>query len=336
MRQKELAEAYYAQPVEIFHGDPSEPNTCIKRFADSGVHFREITIETGKGGDVIEIDQITDVHFNYCNEKDLTYPELAYTVTCRKWLANAAAVPGCKRAMEAAKFADLVVVTGDSVDYLTEGAIDLTWEHIWGVDPDALVTLGGHDVTRQMQTGRPNEASIEERYAVVEAAWKHDIYYESRILGDKVIAVALDNGQGHYWDCQIEKFAADLKLARERGMVILVFEHEPICTGNPEDRELHVFREYDKQQADFYHSLIGGEGAKPYEASKTLYEMIVGNADIVRGVFCGHRHSCFYSEIRGWYTDENGVRHEKTIPQPVLEANPYDSNAGHIMRIYVK
>ena len=44
----------------------------------------------------------------------------------------------------------------------------------------------------------------------------------------------------------------------------------------------------------------------------------------------------FYTEILGSYTDENGTVIAKTIPQPVLEANPYDSNAGHIYRIYVK
>ena len=46
MRYPELAEKYHSQPVEIFHGDPSDPTTCIKKFADSGVHFREFTIET--------------------------------------------------------------------------------------------------------------------------------------------------------------------------------------------------------------------------------------------------------------------------------------------------
>ena len=46
MRYPELAEKYHSQPVEIFHGDPSDPTACIKKFADSGVHFREFTIET--------------------------------------------------------------------------------------------------------------------------------------------------------------------------------------------------------------------------------------------------------------------------------------------------
>ncbi|MBE6611046.1 MAG: hypothetical protein E7632_01025 [Ruminococcaceae bacterium] len=335
MRNKQEAERYYAQPVEIVHGDPAEPNTCIKKFADSGVHFREITYDTGKGGEMIEIDQITDVHFNYCNEKDLQNPELAYTVTCRHWLANASSVPACDKAMEAAKFADLVVVTGDTLDYLTEGAMELTNEHIWGVDPDALIPLGGHDVTRQMQTGRPNETTIEERYAAVEAAWKHDIYYESRTLGDKVIAVALDNGQSHYWDYQIEKLAADIKKARENGMIVLIFQHEPISTRKPEDVEVAAIKRYDPWTCNFYSNGIGSPDRDPDHATKTVYELIVGNADVVRGVFVGHQHSAFYSEIAGWYTDENGVRHEKAIPQPVLEGNPY-LGCGHIYRIYVK
>ena len=62
MRNIEKARAYYAQPVEVFFGAAEDPRTCVKRFAESGVHFREAFIDTGKCGDVVEIDQITDIH----------------------------------------------------------------------------------------------------------------------------------------------------------------------------------------------------------------------------------------------------------------------------------
>jgi len=336
MRDRIHAEKYYSQPVEIFHGDPSDPRICIKKFADTGVHFREFTVDTGKGGEVIEIDQITDVHFNYCNEKDLENEELAYTVQCRKWLANASSVPACDKAMEAAKYADLVMVTGDTLDYLSEGAIELTYRHIWDVDPDALIPLGGHDVTRQMQTGKPNVDPVEARYAVVEAAWKHDVYYESRTLGDKVIAVALDNGQSRYFPCQLEKLQADIARARENGMVVLLFQHEPISTGRPEDRELYAFRRYDPEFYDHYSHLIGGPDRARDEATDRMYELITSSADVIRGIFVGHMHSAFWTEVKAHYTDAAGNRVETTIPQPVLEGNPYDSGCGHIMRIYVK
>ncbi len=337
MNNLEARREALAKPTEIFHGSPDHPETCIWRYTESGVHERRTVIDIGKGGNPVEIVQITDVHFNYCNEEDLADEELAYTKTCRKWLHDAASVTGIRNAISYAKLFDCVVVTGDTLDYQTRGAMELTKREIWDVVPDALITLGGHDVTREMQTGKPNELSVEERLCWLAREWKHDIFYESRVIGDKALVVALDNGCSCYRPSQVKKLKADIARARAENLALLIFEHEPIATRGPaEDDAIPAFHIYDSKVRTFLRELIGGSDRDESDATKEVYRLITENADVVRGVFCGHRHSAFYTEIHGTYTDENGAVHERIIPQPVLEGNPYDGQCGHVMRITVK
>ena len=161
---------YFDQAAELFDGDPARPETCIWRLTESGIHFRLHEIDTGLGGDPVEIVQITDVHFNYCNEKDRQNSELQGTLTCRRWLANAAFVPTCQKAMEYAAFSDQTVITGDILDYLSDGVTELMQKYIWDADPDVLCAVGGHEFTRQMQTGKADETSFESRRACVQAS----------------------------------------------------------------------------------------------------------------------------------------------------------------------
>lgn len=330
----EAKKKYFEQAVELFDGDPAKPETCIYRLCESGVHFRLHEIDTGLGGDPVEIVQITDVHFNYCNEKDRENTELLGTLEKRKWLADAASIPGCQKAMEYASFFDQTVITGDTLDYLSDGAIELMQKYIWDVDPDVLCAVGGHEFVRQMQTGIKDQTTLESRRQKVQEAWKHDIYYVSRVVGEKAMVIVMDDNYAMFHDCQIEPLRADMALAREKGYAVLLFMHEPLCTGKEEDRTavkaIHV---YDGDTRNFYdnHAGVNLEGA-----TGVVYRMITENADLVRGIYTGHHHSAFYTEVVGSYLDGNGMRQPKMIPQFVLEGNPYDKQSGHVLKITVK
>ena len=63
-----------------------------------------------------------------------------------------------------------------------------------------------------------------------------------------------------------------------------------------------------------------------------LYSLIKENADIIKGVLCGHWHNEAYTEIVGSYM-ENIIKIQKTIPQYVTDAVAYDN--GHMMIITV-
>ena len=63
--------------------------------------------------------------------------------------------------------------------------------------------------------------------------------------------------------------------------------------------------------------------------------LITENADVIKGFFCGHRHSAFYTEIKATYTDEKGI-HNATIPQWVEPGNPYLNHVGMVTRIIIR
>ena len=324
---------FWNRPTERITGDDSTPEKSLFRHTDSGIYFRIHRIKTGKGGAVVEIDQITDVHFNYCNENDLQNEELVDTLQYRKWLAGAASVKGIRNALTMAKYADQIVVTGDTLDYLSEGAMELTQREIWDPFPEALICLGGHELTREMQTGKPDREPLEARLAVLEAFWKHDMYYASRVLGDKALVCAMDNSRGRYKPCVAEKLRKDIGMAREKGLVVLLFQHEPIDTGKPEDEACPTLWECDGKVYNF-RRCIGSPLRETDEATAEVLSLIRENGDIIRGIYCGHLHSAYYTEIPAGYT-ENGIRYTANIPQYVLEGNPYNGQSGHVLRILV-
>ena len=79
--QEEKCRFWESRPEQIT-GKESNPQKSLFRHKETGVYYRIHRIPTGKGGESIEIDQITDIHFNFCNDKDLQNEELADTVQC--------------------------------------------------------------------------------------------------------------------------------------------------------------------------------------------------------------------------------------------------------------
>ena len=326
--------AYLRQPMEVVCGSMEHPETCIRRYTGSGLYERVHEIDSGLGGEPVEILQITDVHFNCCDDYDARNEELSDTLRCRKWNAGAASVQAIRKCMEYAAFFDQTVITGDVLDYLSHGAVKLLEREIWDVDPDALIAPGGHELVREMETGKGDRTPFETRHAIVDFVWRHDPTYVSKIVGKKAMVIVLDNSRGRYLPGQADKMRDDLALAREQGLPVLLFQHEPLATGDPEDAHKQSFRRYDPEYHDFYAGSVGAPGCDPVTAE--LYALITGSADVIRGVYCGHLHSAFHTELRAHFTDADGVRHERNIPQFTLEGTVYDNYAGHVLRIIVK
>lgn len=321
-------EKLFSLPFETIIGSPDDKSTCISRFTDSGVYFREFSLDSQKGGEPVEILQITDIHFNAFTEEDLEDEELALTKQFRLWNAGGDSVRSVKKTIPLAKYFDKTIITGDTLDFLSQGAMDMLHEHIWGVDPDILVALGGHELVKQMQTGKADKTPLEDRLAYLQKNWRHDIHYHSEVIGDKVLAVVLDNSQSKFLDCQYEKLKADIERARAEGLVMLIFEHEPLSTGKPEDEKKPALKRYDPEFINYYSGNLIGSTLR---GSEPLYELIVHSADVIGGIFCGHEHSAFYTEINAFTPSGD----EKAIPQIILEGSPYDNQSGHILRITV-
>ncbi len=368
--KEQIKEEYLSQAKIDIVGTSADKTTWIYQLEDCGVMVREADIipndyvEGVTDREPVEIVQVTDLHFNYVNERDFAegekYPEVIATYAGRTWGANGSFVPNAVRSLEYASFADQIVVTGDVLDYISWGCIELTKKHIFDPYPTALVTLGNHESTRSMQTkpSTPDSEPLAERLKVVEDNWIHDAYYHSKIVKDRVMVIGLENGIKAFWDVQIDQFAADLELAREKGYTVLLFYHVPIATNDPKYADIYPIRRNDTNNTNFYTGdRCGSIAAEVYnsigtgvtytDASREIYRLIVSNGDIIKGAFCGHYHSDYYTEILAKKpvldNDGNFVYEEGTgkqlfedakIPQYVLTGTPYDK--GHALKITVK
>ena len=82
---------------------PTEPDTPKDPWHYgmwNDVKIREVTIDSGKGGDPVTVIQLTDLHIGTCTAEDLKNSTLKSTFENRKWGANGAFVPNAKASLD--------------------------------------------------------------------------------------------------------------------------------------------------------------------------------------------------------------------------------------------
>ena len=286
----------------------------------------------------IEIIQISDLHINYIhpNEINAGNPTLDATNIGRTFMKinnpdatpSQGSIPSIQKAMAYAAGFDQTIITGDAIDILSYGALDLMKRYVWDVDPNVLIVLGNHEIRQAWSDPWTETLQIWQRMQMLEAYWRHDMNYYSKLLKNKVLCVVLNNADGPYIDSQAKQLAADIQRARENGYIILIFQHQPISTGNPAHKSVlpvtFETAESNMKVYNFYNA-TGGPGSTG--ATKAVYDLITDSADVIKGVFVGHEHADYSVKINA----SRGA----TIPQCVLTANMYNSSAGHVLKISI-
>ena len=338
MKSVKEREEFYSQEKEYIESlRPQDPGVFY-RLCETGQYVCHMEIDLGLGEDSVEIAHIADCHLNFANERDMSDAETPYTLECRKAFRNGVTLPSTENALKACAFSDATVVNGDILDYITYGTLDAVKEHIVDAFPDIMMTVGWHDMTKQMQTKRPNLLSDAQRQAMLQEIWPHDIHYYSRVIGKKITVVCLGTRLISYSADFYDKLSAEIDRARREGRYILIFQHEPLATRRECDREVTpaftrtngygVLRNFCDGE-----KIMAREG-DPEELTLRVYELLRSNADVVKGIFAGHYHNQFYTEIPA-YTEKDGVREEAVIPQYVVHIAGVD-DGGYLMRIILK
>lgn len=306
--------------------------------AENGVYVWDITIHAGIGEEVY-IAHLSDIHYNYCNEQDFAEadPVLMSTHEHRLWLYNGASVPNIRNCLTMAEDADAFVFNGDTLDYLSHGSMELMDREIWDKYPDCIATVGGHEIARQMQGEVAETTTRAERLKILENYWRHDIYYTSKIIKDKVMLIGFLNDCGWQTAEQTEKLKVDLQRAREQGYVVLLFAHEPIVTNNPEHASFSADDILLKgDTGGFPHNYFDGSGhhfpggVNANAESHAFYDVIYNSADVIKGFFAGHSHNDYELDILA----KTPSGEEAIIPQYVHTTSVIGK--GHFMRILVK
>lgn len=305
--------------VTLVSGNTKTPNKCIYKIDESGVFVRFISINALKEGDPVNILHTTDFHFNKVNDKDIAEnnPCVESTRKVRKAYADEITLPNTKKVLSYADKFDAVAITGDNIDYLTWGSLEMMREYVFEpLGNKVIASIGGHDTTRLMETGTPADpTTLQSRYDIIQSYYPHNIVYSNMLVKNRVMLIQMDNGSGPYIEEQLNKLQKDIEKARKENLVILIFQHEPFATGKTEDSRVMSITGSSKE--NFYRSMKGGSKANNGGATKEVYNLITSSADVVKGVFCGHLHDDFYTEIKASYIN-NGDKVETTIPQIVL------------------
>lgn len=311
----------------------------------SGLKTRDFRIKAGETGHSVTVVQLTDLHIGYCNEEDLKNPTLASTYANRRWPSLNRVLGNLTNALNYAdsQNADQIVITGDALDYLSMGGLELLRDRVWNRYPQGkvLISPGNHELVQKMQGTVEESLSAEKRYAMLCENWEHDPIYTSRILRDKVMVIQMDNGlndrdevaQPHSGNLfhpeQVELLKHDLEIARQNRYVVLLFFHEAIGTRNEADREVQAtYTPGENSGVSNVQNLFENVAAGTNHDSETgeaIWNLIYENSDNIAAVFAGHVHGDFYSEIPG---------KTRSIPQLLLTALAYES--GHVLKITVE
>lgn len=303
----------------------------------NGLRVRELVIDTADGveGNDVEITHLSDMHYNYFNALDGAQPtdRLLVTMNNRTWGAKGAHTTQGRKLLEYARTSDATIISGDLMDYLSYGTIELMKREVWDRYPNTLISIGNHEFSQKTDNDLADTLSPEVRWNWISKVWakKHDYNYTSKVVNEKVMIVQLNNGDNTFYEEQVTKLSADLATAREKGYVVLLFMHEPLVTGNAADTAVTAILTGDLTKYDF---ATGKEWSNVYpgknEATANMFELIKTNADVIQGVFNGHIHTSFYTEIQA--TTKDGT--PKAIPQYTVHASAF--NSGYAMKIIVK
>ena len=304
--------AYQTLPKTNLYGTSANANKegFVYRLGDegamlntSGLTVREVNIKVGLGNDPLEIVQISDAHIGY------------NTLSKMRW----------KNCLHYAQNFDYMVLTGDMIEGLTDA---LAGYYKDSIDPydNVMMTLGNHEWIKG-EDSCPED--MDARYKKLQGYFKNDVYYSSVILKNKVMLIQMDNSQEKFWDHQIPKLQKDLDAARSQGYAVLLFIHVPLGTNNPSETDVNAIYSTDtpahSQHVSFVNLAPGPKSTDP--GTKTVYEIITNSADVIKGVFGGHMHSHFYTEICAKTPDGT----DAVIPQYVSHKANFDG--GHVLKI---
>ncbi len=331
---------YIFKGMENVDGEPTEG--AYKRgeviyLTNSGVRMREIHIDSGKNDNTepVEIAVMSDTHFIHYNEEDWKDAELLFTNKTRSWGRGGTHIPYMKKGMELASKYDYFVGTGDIIDFLTRGSLEVLNEFM--IQPTlgkGMILLGNHDQTKQNETRQSDKVSYADRLAMMQEVYPNDILYTSEVVGD-VMVIGFDNGTYKCTEDQYQKMKADIEKARENGYIVLLFYHIPYAVGGDDPNYSASCMASDRNcntSINYYTGdVIGGPEDNLDAPTQAVYDLIKNNGDIIKGMICGHEHEDMYTEFNAFTPDGEPV----IIPQHIMTSNAYFKN-GNMCKITIK
>ena len=321
--------------------------TRTMKVLSNDLRLTEVTISPINGkrvGSSVTVAHFSDIHFNAVNDADKANPTIMKLYEGRDFnKGNEYNTAAAIKSLEFAKLCDRTVITGDIIDHFSYGSMELLKSVITD-KYDVLMTLGNHETAEIMPSingGMPEKYTIAEKIDYLNKNyWTNDAYLYSEILknkegNEKAMLLLMDNSTNKYLytEKQYEELKGYINTARQKQIPILVFQHCPISTGwgDADGRELvesyDVVSNSNGMNVNFGKSSSMPGGAANNDAmTQKVYELIVSNGDVIKGIFVGHEHSNIYTEVMATLPDGANVK----IPQYTVSGNYAYSNVIQI------
>lgn len=333
-------QAKLSSPAEYIMGsdNPTEEEKrkgLISFRSNYGTIVRDIYIprnDDSKKPSVIAV--LADMHINVMDDVDVNDAEMMFTNKTRYWGRGASLVPHAMHGLAFADMYDKTILAGDILDIMAHGSRQVVKEKIIDKYPGIMMTIGGHDTTKNMETGIPDALPLCERRAFLQEVWPHNLVYHSEVVNDSVLCIVAANDLGRYLPEQVEKLKADIEKARKNNYTVLIFQHEPMASGNPEHTEVPCLDANPpavKAALDFYGTPhVGGVGRNDPPETEEFCSIIRNSPDVIKGIFAGHRHYNYYYEMLAKNPDGT----DAVIPNYVIRACAYN-DIGCVTRVFI-
>ena len=165
--------------------------------------------------------------------------------------------------------ADMIVFTGDILDFFTESAYLFMTENLKKITVPFMFTLGNHD----MIMSRMSDAEVREKFSELCGG---DTYLQKKKLGELCL-IGVDNTDNKYEPHTLSRLDEAMKNEEN----LLLFQHLPLCT-----KELHAFT-LSQGHKDYS---IGEDGVHPDCSWKEFLEKITAKNSGVKALICGDCH----------------------------------------------
>jgi hypothetical protein len=214
--------------------------------------------------------------------------------------------------MEYGSFFDKTVVIGDIMDFFSFGSAELAKKLLFdrSINGSALFALGNHETAElfaKVTAARGFNEMFSQTFKynnLNKSLWPNDIYYHSEVVtkaDKKVKLVVLDNQSGTYAPVIATKLEKDIADSKADGTPILIFQHVPLNTYNsdyatyiPLDRD---FGSKDCSDGNIYDGSDNIRRNSSDATTRKVYNLIASNPDVIKGIFAGHVHNNYYTEV---------------------------------------
>ena len=206
----------------------------------------------------------------------------------------------------------IVLHTGDMIDFVTAKNLDLTREAL--ADRDCLLSAGNHDFYPMQGDGAVQDEEYKQR-AMVDAqpAWPNDMRFCARVING-VNFVAFDDAFFYVADDLIDRFRAEAA----KGLPIVAMCHCPLytpelykhCVESRGDHVALIVGASDEEMAHYPESYFKRYrwGHDEQIATRAFVDYLRGEP-LLKAVLCGHLHFSW----QGQFSD--------TAPQYIAGAN---------------